>query len=69
MLNSRTQKCSQGEGHKLEMETVIPVVNTIWPILVAFVGLVIVLAKMHASIHTLQEKVKVLFDLHNQKKD
>ena len=52
-----------------EMETVIPVVNTVWPIMIAFVGLVIVLAKMHASIQTLQEKVKVLFELHNQKKD
>lgn len=52
-----------------KMETVIPVVNTVWPIMIAFVGLVIVLAKMHASIQTLQEKVKVLFDLHNQKKD
>jgi hypothetical protein len=51
------------------MESVIPVVNTVWPIMIAFVGLVIVLAKMHASIQTLQEKVKVLFELHNQKKD
>ena len=52
-----------------KMETVIPIVNTVWPIMIAFVGLVIVLAKMHVSIQTLQEKVKVLFDLHNQKKD
>ena len=51
------------------METVIPVVNTVLTIMIAFVGLVIVLAKMHASIQTLQEKVKVLFELHNQKKD
>lgn len=40
----------------------------LWPIAVGFVGLVIVLAKMHAEIQTLQEKVKVLFELHNNSK-
>tara|TARA_A100001011_G_scaffold319376_1_gene339421 strand:+ start:5610 stop:5768 length:159 start_codon:yes stop_codon:yes gene_type:complete len=38
----------------------------LWPIGLGFVTLVIVLAKMHANISTLQEKVKVLFDLHNK---
>ena len=40
-----------------------------WPIALGFITLVIVLAKMHGEIDTLKEKVKVLFDLWNSKKD
>jgi hypothetical protein len=38
-----------------------------WPIAFGFVTLVIVLAKMHGEIDTLKEKVKVLFELWNNK--
>lgn len=48
----------------MELEILIK----LWPIAIAFIGLVIVLAKMHAEIQTLQEKVKVLFELHNNKR-
>ena len=41
--------------------------NTAWPILLGFITLVIVLAKMHTAIEVLQEKVRVLFELHNKK--
>ena len=37
----------------------------LWPIFVGFITLVIVLAKMHATIQVLEEKVKVAFDLIN----
>tara|TARA_R100001591_G_scaffold37214_1_gene48456 strand:- start:2752 stop:2907 length:156 start_codon:yes stop_codon:yes gene_type:complete len=47
--------------------TFIDIINTAWPILLAFITLVIILAKMHTSIEVLQEKVKALFDLHNKK--
>lgn len=47
----------------------LEIIVQLWPIAIAFVGLVIVLAKMHAEIQTLQEKVKVLFELHNNKRD
>lgn len=40
-------------------------VRVSWPMILAFISLVVVLAKMHASIETLQEKVKVLFELWN----
>jgi|TARA_B100000214_G_scaffold157024_1_gene112665 uncharacterized protein YoxC len=40
----------------------------LWPIAVAFVSLVIVLAKMYNRIDTLEDKVKTLFDLWNSKK-
>ena len=36
-----------------------------WPIFVGFITLVIVLAKMHATIQVLEGKVKVAFDLIN----
>ena len=47
--------------------SITEVINTAWPILLGFITLVIVLAKMHTSIEVLQEKVKTLFDLHNKK--
>jgi len=39
---------------------------SLWPIFLGFVGLVIVLAKMHSSIEVLREKVRTLFDLYNE---
>ena len=38
-------------------------------LLIGFVTLVIVLAKMHNQIAVLEEKVKSLFDIINKKKD
>lgn len=40
-------------------------ISAIWPIFVGFIGLVIVLAKQHADVETLKEKVRVLFELWN----
>ena len=37
-----------------------------WPVLIALVTLIIILAKMHAAIEVLNEKVKVLFQLLNK---
>ena len=48
------------------MENILDIVNATWPIAVGFVGLVIVLAKMHYAIEVLNEKVKVLFELLNK---
>ena len=39
----------------------------LWPIAVAFVSLVIVLAKMYNRIDVLEEKVRTLCDLHNKR--
>jgi len=36
--------------------------------MVGFITLVIVLAKMHADIETIKEKIKALFELWNSKK-
>jgi len=45
----------------------LTVINTAWPIFVGIITLVVVLAKMHAELDTLKEKVKVLFELWNKK--
>jgi hypothetical protein len=46
---------------------VVSLVGVLFPVGLAFVTLVIVLAKMHADIETIKEKIKVLFDLWNNK--
>jgi hypothetical protein len=38
-----------------------------WPIFIGFITLVIILAKMHSEIDVLKEKVKVLFELWNNR--
>lgn len=45
----------------------VSLVAVLFPVGLAFVTLVIVLAKMHADIETIKEKIKVLFDLWNNK--
>jgi len=42
-------------------------VGTVWPIFLGFIGLVIVLARMHTDIEVLKDKIKTLFDLFNDK--
>ena len=37
-----------------------------WPIAVALISLIVILAKMHAAIEVLNEKVKVLFSIINK---
>jgi|TARA_R110002072_G_scaffold237719_1_gene395106 hypothetical protein len=44
----------------------LSVIGSLWPVIVSFITLVIVLAKIHADQETLKEKVKVLFDLWNK---
>jgi len=43
-------------------------VMAMWPIFLGFITLVVVLAKMHAEIDTLKEKVKTLFNLFNSRR-
>ena len=38
-----------------------------WPVFVSFITLVVILAKMHLSIETHNEKIKTLFELWNKK--
>ena len=45
------------------------VLVSLWPILIALISLIIVLAKMHYAIGVLEEKIKVAFDLINKHND
>ena len=45
----------------------LDILAKIWPLLLAFVSLVIVLAKTDNRVAVLEEKVKVLFELWNRK--
>jgi hypothetical protein len=40
-----------------------------WPILLAIITLIIVLAKLDLRVAVLEEKIKTLFDLFNKMKD
>jgi hypothetical protein len=45
----------------------LDIIAKIWPLLLAFVTLVIVLSKTDNRVAVLEEKVKVLFDLWNRR--
>jgi hypothetical protein len=50
------------------METnVYEVVSSVWPVFIGIITLIIILSKMHSSIMVLEDKVKVLFDLFNNR--
>ncbi len=46
---------------------VLDAIGAIWPIALGFVTLVIVLAKMHADIEQVKEKIRTLFELWNNR--
>lgn len=46
---------------------ILDAISAIWPIVLGFVTLVIVLAKQHSDVETLKEKVRVLFELWNSR--
>jgi hypothetical protein len=45
----------------------IELFNAAWPVIIAAVGLIIVLAKMHGDIEVLKDKIRTLFDIINSK--
>jgi len=45
----------------------LDVISALTPIAIALITLVVVLAKMHYSIESISEKVKILFDFHNKR--
>ena len=49
------------------MSEIAAIIGAIWPILLAFVTLVIVLAKMEVRLGVVEEKVRNLFELWNGK--
>jgi hypothetical protein len=45
----------------------VELIGQLWPIVLAFISLVIILAKMDVRLAVVEEKVKALFDLCNKK--
>tara|TARA_A100001011_G_C13735838_1_gene605419 strand:- start:259 stop:411 length:153 start_codon:yes stop_codon:yes gene_type:complete len=43
--------------------------TSLTPLALALITLIIVLSKMHYSIESISEKVKILFDFHNKRND
>ena len=41
-------------------------IRTSWPIFLALITLIVVLAKMHSDIQIIKEKIKTLFELFNR---
>ena len=48
---------------------IITILNKLWPMLVAFILLIVTLAQSHYRIKVLEEKVKVAFELINKLND
>lgn len=46
----------------------IELFNAAWPVIIAVIGLIIILAKMHGDIEVLKDKMRVLFELFNHRK-
>ena len=44
----------------------LELINSLWPMFIGFITLVVVLSQMYMRIQVLEEKVKTLFDLHNK---
>lgn len=54
-------------GSPMGETNIYEAISSIWPVFIGVISLVIVLAKMHSSIQVLEDKVKVLFDLFNNR--
>ena len=46
----------------------LELINSLWPIFIGFITLVVVLSQMYMRIQVLEEKVIVLFDLYKKSK-
>jgi hypothetical protein len=46
----------------------VELIGQLWPIVLAFISLVIILAKMDVRVAVVEEKVKALFELWNKGK-
>ena len=50
----------------MEAQDMLTILSQLWPMLVAFVLLIVTLAQSHYRIKVLEEKVKVVFELINK---
>jgi hypothetical protein len=61
-----TNTWSVSDMQHMDMDA-LDAIGAIWPIALGFVTLVIVLAKMHADIEQIKEKIRTLFELWNNR--
>jgi hypothetical protein len=47
----------------------VELIGQLWPIVLAFITLTIILAKMDVRLAVVEEKIKTLFELWNNRKD
>jgi hypothetical protein len=47
----------------------VELIGQLWPLVLAFISLVIILAKMDVRLAVVEEKIKTLFELWNSRKD
>ena len=47
----------------------VELIGPLWPIVLAFITLTIILAKMDVRLAVVEEKIKTLFELWNNRKD
>jgi hypothetical protein len=47
----------------------VELIGQLWPVVLAFISLTIILAKMDVRLGVAEEKIKTLFELWNKKKD
>jgi hypothetical protein len=58
---------AQPEGVMTGNLSTVELIGQLWPIVLAFISLVIILAKMDVRVAVVEEKVKALFELWNKK--
>ena len=46
----------------------LSILSSLTPFFIGLITLVVILAKMHYNIESINEKVKILFDFHNKRK-
>jgi hypothetical protein len=47
----------------------VELIGQLWPVVLAFISLTIILAKMDVRLGVAEEKIRTLFELWNKKKD
>jgi hypothetical protein len=51
----------------MESASFLDFFNAFWPVIVSLVGLIIILAKLHGRVEVIEDKIKTLFELWNNR--
>ena len=67
---SKNEQSTVKETKSIERQQCMEALDSLgalYPLMFGFITLVVILAKMHADIETIEEKIKVLFELWNNR--